>query len=361
MFKIRKIFLLVIVALSCCLSVATAQVTVDAKLDSAITYIGQRRSITIEVAAESDALIEMPQWDSMQYIVPGVEFLGTVPADTEFVNGGKRMVVSKTYYITSFDSALYYIDSIGVKVGGKPYHTRHLALKVLTMDIDTMHTDSIFGIKEQMKPEFEWAEWHPVMLSLLFIALFAAALVYVIKRFKDNKPIIRRIRREKKLAPHAVAMQKIEEIKENKVLWQAEDSKEYYTQLTDALRQYIYERYGFNAMEMTSFEIIQHLESVNDQEAINELRELFQTADLVKFAKYNTLINENDRNLVYAVEYINQTKKEEKEDKKPEVEIVVEERSKNVRRALMAGIAVCAVAILALLGYGAYRLYMLLL
>ena len=35
---------------------------------------------------------------------------------------------------------------------------------------------------------------------------------------------------------------------------------------------------------------------------------LFQTADLVKFAKYNTLINENDANLVNAIEFINQTK-----------------------------------------------------
>lgn len=350
------------VAVWCCLTAVQAQVTVEAKLDSVSALIGQRRSLTIEVSAARDAMIEMPLWDSLQQVVPGVEYLGAAPADTELVNDGKRMIVSKTYYITSFDSALYYIDPLEVKVAGKSYKTKHLALKVLTMEIDTLHTDSIFGIKEQMAPEFDWAEWHPVMWSVFFILLLLALLAYVIKRYRENKPIIRRIRHEKKLAPHAVAMQKIEEIKENKMLWQAEDSKEYYTQLTDTLRQYIRERYGFNAMEMTSFEIIQHLESVNDEEAINELRELFQTADLVKFAKYNTLINENDRNLVYAVEYINQTKAEEKEEKPvPEVEIVVEERSKSTRIALIAGIIAGGIVVVALAAFGIYRVVMLML
>lgn len=338
-----------------------AQVSVDAKLDSINALIGQRRKITINVTADKDAVIEMPKWDSMQYIVPGIEYLGDLPADTEWVNEGKRMVVSKDYYITSFDSALYYIDSINVRVGGKNYRTGHLALKVLTIDIDTMHTDSIFGVKDQMTPEFSWAEWHPVMWFSLFAALFAALLIYIIKRLKDNKPIIRYVRREKKVAPHKRAMQKIEEIKSDKTLWQAEDSKEYYTQLTDALRQYIKDRYGFNAMEMTSFEIIQQLQDVNDEEAIQELRELFQTADLVKFAKYNTLINENDRNLVYAIEYINQTKVEETEEQKqqPEEVKIEEPRSKKVRIMLIAGIVVLSVVLCCSVAYVLYRVYML--
>lgn len=73
---------------------------------------------------------------------------------------------------------------------------------------------------------------------------------------------------------------------------------------------YIQERFNFNAMEMTSDQIIEHLQQVGDQKMIDELRELFQTADLVKFAKYSTLLNENDLNLVNAVNFIDQTKQE---------------------------------------------------
>ena len=90
----------------------------------------------------------------------------------------------------------------------------------------------------------------------------------------------------------------------------SEDQKAYYTLLTDTLRQYIQERFGFNAREMTSTQILYHLQQNGDQKMIDELRELFQTADLVKFAKYSTLLNENDLNLVNAVNFIDQTKQE---------------------------------------------------
>ena len=346
----------------CCLVAfvtAKAQVTVDAKLDAASMFIGQRMGLTLEVSADADKEVELPEWDSLAIIVPGIEFVMAEDADTSFVNDNKRKVLSRRYYITSFDSALYRIPEMEVKVGGKAYQSNVMALKVLTFEIDTLHADSIFGIKAELAPPVDWAEWRGVGFLLLLALLIGGLLGYVIYRLKNNKPILRRIRKKKKLAPHKVAMQKIEQIKENKI-WQSEDSKEYYTQLTDTLRNYIKERYGFNAMEMTSFEIIHHLQEVNDEAAIEELRELFQTADLVKFAKYNTLINENDRNLVSAIEYINQTKLEMPEQKpEPDVVVVESQRSKIAKRVLIGSIIATSVVLLGLLVFVGCRIYML--
>ena len=336
-----------------------AQVTVDAKLDSAGIFIGQRIGLTLEVSADAKKQVELPEWDSLQQVVPGLEFVKAEKADTSYLNDGKRMVLSRRYYFTSFDSALYLIPAFDVKVDGKEYHSKRVALKVLTFEIDTLHADSIFGIKEELAPPFDWAEWRQVIWSAVAALLIAGLLAYVIYRLKTNKPIIRRIRNKKRMAPHKVAMQKIEQIKEEK-MWQSEDSKEYYTQLTDTLRNYIKERYGFNAMEMTSYEIIQKLQEVNDEEAIAELRELFQTADLVKFAKYSTLINENDRNLVNAIEYINQTKLEEPEPaQQPEVIVVEEKSSKIAKRVLVGSIVLASLVLLGVLAYIGYRIYML--
>lgn len=346
----------------CCLSAfvaAKAQVTVDAKLDSAGIFIGQRIGLTLEVSADAGKEVELPEWDSLQQVVPGIEFVRAEKTDTSFVNDNKRMVLSRRYYFTSFDSALYRIPEMEVKVDGKAYKSNVLALKVFTFEIDTLHADSIFGMKAELAPPFDWAEWREVIYFLLLALLIGGLLGYVIYRLKTNKPILRRIRNKKKLAPHKVAMQKIEQIKEEKI-WQSEDSKEYYTQLTDTLRNYIKERYGFNALEMTSFEIIQHLQEVNDETAIAELRELFQTADLVKFAKYSTLINENDRNLVSAIEYINQTKIEEPEQKpEPEVIVVEEKRSKVAKRVLIGSIIVAGMVLVGVLVFVGYRIYML--
>ena len=342
-----------------CFVKSNAQVTVEAKLDSAGIFIGQRIGLTLEVSADTKKQVELPEWDSLQQVVPGLEFVKAETADTSYLNDGKRMVLSRRYYFTSFDSALYLIPAFDVKVDGKEYHSKRVALKVLTFEIDTLHADSIFGIKEELAPPFDWAEWRQVIWSAVAALLIAGLLAYVIYRLKTNKPIIRRIRNKKRMAPHKVAMQKIEQIKEEK-MWQSEDSKEYYTQLTDTLRNYIKERYGFNAMEMTSYEIIQKLQEVNDEEAIAELRELFQTADLVKFAKYSTLINENDRNLVNAIEYINQTKLEEPEPaQQPEVIVVEEKSSKIAKRVLVGSIVLASLVLLGVLAYIGYRIYML--
>ena len=351
-----------IILIICCLlgfAKANAQVTVEAKLDSAGIFIGQRIGMTLEVSADAKSNVELPEWDSLQQVTPGIEFVRAEKADTSLLNDGKRMMLSRRYYFTSFDSALYLMPEMDVRVDGKDYHSKRLALKVLTFEIDTLHGDSICGIKGELAPPFDWAEWREVIWFCVLALLIGGLLGYVIYRLKTNKPIIRRIRNKKRQPPHKVAMQKIEQIKEEK-MWQSEDSKEYYTQLTDTLRNYIKERYGFNAMEMTSDEIIQHLQEVNDEEAINELRELFQTADLVKFAKYSTLINENDRNLVSAIEYINQTKLEEPEQKpQPEVIVVEEKRSKIAKWTLIGSIIVAGLVLLGVLVFIGYRIYML--
>ena len=64
---------------------------------------------------------------------------------------------------------------------------------------------------------------------------------------------------------------------------------------------------------------------------VAELRELFETADLVKFAKYSTLINENDRNLVSAIDFINSTKTEEVvTEQREETALTEDEKRKNL-------------------------------
>ncbi len=336
----------------------SAQVSVEARMDSSRIFIGQRVGVTVEVTADSKSKIDFPEYDSLQYVVPGIEVVKVTDSDTNFINDKKRITLKRKYLLTSFDSALYYLPPFKVLVDSVEYETKNLALKVYTMNIDTLHTDSICGIKPVMAPPFEWAEWRLLLWLSVIVFVLAVALIYVIIRLKDNKPIIRRIRLKPRLVPHKVAMKKIEQIKEDKI-WQKEDSKEYYTLLTDALRQYMNDRYGFNAMEMTTYEIIRELQNVNDEEAIRELRELFETADLVKFAKYNTMINENDRNLVYAIEYINQTKQEEVVAPQPE-EIVVEEKSsKTAKMVMIACVVVTAIALVGVVGYLAYRMYFL--
>ena len=227
--------------------------------------------------------------------------------------------------------------------------------------MDTTNVDQFFGPKDVQDNPFQWSDWSLAFwLSVLMLLLLAAAY-YLYLRLRDNKPIITHIRVVKRLLPHQKALQQIEQIKADKMV-ASENSKEYYTKLTDTIRKYIEERYGFNAMEMTSSEIIDHLMATQDENALSELRHLFLTADLVKFAKYSTLINENDANLVNAIDFINQTKLEnepQEETVKPQLS-EEDQRSQKARRVLKSVIAAISVVCLALFGYVLYTLYLLL-
>ena len=98
---------------------------------------------------------------------------------------------------------------------------------------------------------------------------------------------------------------------------------------------------------------------INDKDAIRDLMELFRTADLVKFAKHTPLMNENDANLVNAIDFINDTKEKEDENAKPQpTEItVVEKRSLRTKVLLGLGIAVLAAVLIGSLVYVGKELY----
>lgn len=325
-------------------------VTVDASIDSLQIYIGEQAKITLEVSTDADKRAIFPIFTDT--IVPGVEIIDIAKPDTQYLNDKKRLLIKQEYTITSFDSALYYLPPMEVLVDSQAYRSKALALKVYSVPVDTLHTDQYFGPKTVMQPPFVWEDWYGALTRGILLIPFVILLVYLFVRFFDNKPIIRKVKLEAKLPAHQVAMVEIERIKNEKI-WQKGHSKEYYTELTDAIRTYIKERFGFNALEMTSSEIIDNLLETQDKKAISDIKELFQTADLVKFAKHNPLMNENDANLVSAIEFINETKIMEDESAKPQpTEItIIEKRPLRTKILLGAGILVLTGTIIAFIVY----------
>ena len=315
--------------------------------------------MTVDVTARHGAKVVFPKFKRTQYIVPGVEVLGDTKADTSDIDGMMR--VSKTFTLTSFDERLYAIPGMKVKVDGKSYSSNQLALKVLTCDVDTLHPEQFFPPKDVQDNPFLWAEWStPFWLSIV-VMLLTLAFGYLVLRLKQNKPIITRIRVVKRIPAHQKALDEMSRLKTEHYNT-ADEQKEYYTQLTDTLRKYIRERFGFNAMEMTSTEIMEHLQSTGDDTMINELRELFNTADLVKFAKYSSLLGEKDMNLVKAINFIDQTKR----DEQPTEEKIVpklsddEAKTRQNRITIKTLLWTMGVAIVVMLAYIIYNVYMLL-
>ena len=322
---------------------AFSQVTVSASIDSLQLLIGEQAHVKLEVSCPAQGELIMPAYPN-RVLMEGIEILGEVKTDTQYLNKRSHMVVTQEYTVTSFDTAFYYIPPFEVLVDSVTYTSDPLALMVMSFDIDTTNVEAIFPIKEVMTRPITVVEALPMGGSLLLLVAFCFLIPYLLKRYHDNKPILRRVTIAPKLPPYQVALQEMERIKSEKS-WQRDDVKSFYTELTDTLREYMEGRFGFNAKEMTSDEIIAHLNQQPDKEWIGELRELFQMSDLVKFAKYQPLINENDMNLINAIDFINKTKVEEVAPAEPVVqEIVVKEgRSKQAKALIIATIAVAGV------------------
>jgi hypothetical protein len=329
---------------------AFAQASIEAKIDPIEMMIGEQATVTLTVQAGEGANVQWPTFQPRQQIVPGVEVLATHTSSQ-----------TMTLTLTSFDGNLYHLPPFKVKVNGKEVKSADLALKVVEMEVDTTHMEKFFGPKDVQDNPFQWSDWsQPFWLSVLMLVL-AALGYYLYLRLRSNKPVIAHIKIVKRLLPHQKAMKEIEQIKADKMVM-SENQKEYYTKLTDTLRKYIEERYGFSAMEMTSSEIIDRLMSTGDQQSLDELRQLFTTADLVKFAKYSTMINENDANLVSAIDFINQTKLENQpveEVQKPQLS-EADQRSQKERRVLKAVIWIVTIATAALFCYIVYTVSQLL-
>jgi hypothetical protein len=356
----KKGFLYIISAiLVACVAGAQAQnVVLNAEIDTFQMLIGEQTTIRLELSVDAGNKVKMP--DFKTGTVNGIEVLDS-RSEIKSINDGKRELYINEYLITSFDSTLYALPPFKVLVNDSAFNSNPLALAVYSVPIDTLNLQNICGPKSIEEVELTWEEYRDSIHLFIILAVLGAALTWVTIRFVKNKPIIRIVKIKPKLPSHITALNKIEEIKSDKSLRLENNSKEFYTQLTDILREYMRDRYGFNATEMTTSEIIDQLLKVQDKESIKELQEILQISDLVKFAKLHPSMNENDHNMTCAIDFVNETKNiEEEKIQQPTEKRIVNQRSLMEKRMLIASISVIAVVLVVIAALLAIDMYNLL-
>ena len=116
-----------------------------------------------------------------------------------------------------------------------------------------------------------------------------------------------------------VALEKLDEIKAQKI-WKDGKVKEYQTELTDVVREYIGRRFEVHSTEKTSDETLREMKPLIDKDLYGRLSKMLQLADLVKFAKWHTTPDENEQGLLTAYDFVNETKIVESQESKEESE-----------------------------------------
>lgn len=331
------------------------KVQVDEELDSIGIVMGDQCHLFLSVTTPKGSDVMFPDFSKQKLLAPGIEVVEQMRGDS-IMNDDGTLRQTVVYTITSFEPKLHYIPPLSVIVGGKKHLGKKLALKVFDVPVDTTKLDQFFPPKGIQTNPFSWKEWIPSTMLYATASLLAVLAVLFYLMRKGNSPIRISFRIIRRVPAHIKAMTAIERIKETK-LDITGDQKEYYTRLTDTLRIYLKERFGFSAMEMTTSEIIHRLKDENPTK-VAELRELFETADLVKFAKFSTLENENDRNLVCAIDFINSTKTEETiVEQREEEQLTEKQRQINVtQQTLKWATRIAAILATLLLGLSLYNI-----
>jgi hypothetical protein len=221
--------------------------------------------------------------------------------------------------ITSFEEGIYYLPKLAVQRMSKDGTVDTLVFEAQKVEIMTMPVDTAtfqpHDIKDVIRYPVTFAEVAPwVAGSLAFAGLLALVIWLIIRYRRSHDP-----EHMKKDPAHIVALRKLDRYRGNK-MWAPEKQKAFYSGITDTLREYIAARYGVGAMEMTTAEIFNDMKSTDaPADLLDELRELFERADFVKFAKFTASDEDNAKALPTAVRFVTSTYQAEIEgDEEPE-------------------------------------------
>lgn len=298
-----------VIAITCVLTSGLLQAqptTVSATMDSTILLVGEQTRLTFTVAQMRDRQVCAPVFSDT--IVSGLEIVERLPLDTQLADDG-LLLVSQSYVLTSFDSALYFIDAQPFVDGADTLYSNPLSLKVVSIPVDTAQ-HAIADIKPVYAPPFDWPLFWLIVLITLGVVALAVIGFFVYRYVKRHAAPSAEVAEPQDLRPaHEIALERLDVIKAEK-LWQQNRAKEYHTQLTDVVRDYIARRFGICAVEQTSAEILAGIQSeLSGQKTVYaDLKTLLTTSDLVKFAKYKPLVSEDEKSLALAYQFVEATK-----------------------------------------------------
>lgn len=261
------------------------------KLDLNTSKIRIGEQINVKITVNETDNVILPKLE----LKPGLEIVDSTKVDTL-----DNMLIRK-YVITGFDSGAYYIPQQQIFIRNQAYLTDSILVNVATVKVDTTQVKK-YPIKNIQDEPYVFDDFKLyIYLLLAALAIIGFWIYYFVIRKKkpvEEKPTYRT------LPPLEEAMHHLKTLDE-KLLWQNNQVKEYYSELTDIIRTYIEKELQIPALERTSDEIIEmlkdfhHSESIlTSKEIIEKLRQLFKEADLVKFAKSKPLAMEieEDRN-----------------------------------------------------------------
>lgn len=289
---------------------------VSARFEPDTIQIGDHFRLRMVVEKDIVQVVGLPERDPAagNRFTDRIEILEEYPLDTLSLEG-RRVTLVKEYLLTTFEAGVHRVPNLPVLYLDKNITDTltatpdTLQLLVTTFEIDTL-TQTIHDIKPPVDAPWRFGEVSGYLLGGVALAGLIVAAVWLYLRWRKNRP---RILLRRQVAPHVAAIEALEAVHHQK-LWQAGKHKLYHSLLTDIVRGYIEARYGAQAMEMTSDELLAAMQAVPLEAAARaRLESMLRLADLVKFAKFAPDPGQNEAAYNDAYYFVEETKPAEAE------------------------------------------------
>ncbi|XZF12824.1 hypothetical protein ACTHGU_13635 [Chitinophagaceae bacterium MMS25-I14] len=287
-------------------SFAQGDAKVTARLDASQITIGDQARLFIE--ATHNQMQSKLQWAEIPDTFNHLEIVEKGKIDT--VKQGDIVTYKQRLLITGFDSGSFKIPALQFSVipnqgTASMIQTDSMQLLVQTVAVDT--TKGYHGIKGIMNVKTTWLDYLAYIIgAIILIGLTIFVVLYFVRNKKVPVP------QAKPLGPvETITEQYTRLLREldQKQLWQHNQVKEYYVELTDIVRDYIEQRFRTPAMELTTDELLAKARMTKDLAPHQDLLAfILRTADLAKFAKAQPLPQEHMQALENAQHFVAITK-----------------------------------------------------
>ncbi len=263
-----------------------AQNFFEARLDTDRVLIGVPVTLTLYAEVNPN---ETYIWPAFTDSINGLEIWESGEL-SEKTKGDKKQIEQKLT-VASFDSGYYVIKPIALTVAGDSLFTDPVLVQVNTVAL--AEETEFYGIKDPVKAPTPWG----LILAIAGgVLVLIAIIIYFVKRLrKTHQPQAKKT--EDTRTPLEKLRDNLNRIKSEQN-WE-KNTKLFYSQLSDAIKQYMEDEYRFAALESTTVQLKPVIMGLNWKPQTRlVIIELLAEADMVKFAKANPVVETRLKQLV---------------------------------------------------------------
>ncbi len=282
------------------------QVTINSQVDRAKLLIGDVVRYSLRVSHAPEVTVEMPSPGSNLGMFELRDYQVLPPRKEE-----GKIILGADYLISTFDTGEFEIPALQVTYTLKGDTARHTLssepIKLLVQSLNPSEAGDIRDIKPPLVPPRDWKSILLKVGGVLLLLAGAAAAWWYIRRRRQGRSLLP----ERQTPPrpaHEIALDELKALVASDWLTNGK-YKAWHSELADIIRRYVEGRYGIDALEMTSRQLLGALKQYGLEERwLPGLKDLLGICDMAKFAKYMPEAAETERLTASAFAFVEGTK-----------------------------------------------------